>query len=61
MKDGKIVRLLDASACVECLFAGRAVTEFPDGSRKVMFHCRRLDCDNWITIPSENVSIDKKY
>lgn len=46
-KELKVVRLLEPELCLECRFAQLADVEMADGTTQRMFHCRRLDCDNW--------------
>lgn len=43
----RLMRVIDPSFCGECRFAGLAKVSFPGGVSKTMFHCSRLDCDNW--------------
>lgn len=45
----RIVRLMDYRMCLACRFAAIAEVEFNDGTKRRMLHCKRLDCDNWLS------------
>jgi hypothetical protein len=45
----KIINVLNPLQCLRCVNAHVANVLFTDGGTKKMFHCSRLDCDNWCT------------
>ncbi len=44
----KVIKIIEPMLCVECDNAYIADVLLSDGSRKKMFYCSRLDCDNWL-------------
>ncbi|MGC8861169.1 MAG: hypothetical protein ACP5R5_00165 [Armatimonadota bacterium] len=45
----KVIKIIDPLLCVRCDNAYIADVLLPDGVRKKMFYCSRLDCDNWVS------------
>ena len=43
----KVIRISDPLMCVRCDNAYIADVLTGEGSKKKMFYCGRLDCDNW--------------
>ena len=45
----RVIKILDPLLCVRCDHAYIADVLVGDGSKKKMFYCSRLDCDNWVS------------
>jgi hypothetical protein len=45
----RIVKLMEPALCMSCRFASIATVQMQDGSARRMLHCKRLDCDQWVT------------
>ena len=45
----KVIKIMDPLLCVRCDNAYIADVVMREGTRKKMFYCSRLDCDNWIS------------
>lgn len=43
----RVFKIFDPVMCIKCQHRNVAEVEWPDGRRKIMYRCRRLDCDNW--------------
>ncbi len=54
----KVIKIMDPLMCVRCDNAYIADVVTKDGTRKKMFYCSRLDCDNWISRPSASAAAD---
>ena len=48
----KVIKIMDPLLCVRCDYAYIADVVMREGTRKKMFYCSRLDCDNWISKPA---------
>ncbi len=44
----KVIKIIDPVLCVRCDYAYVADVMLANGSKKKMFYCSRLDCDNWM-------------
>ena len=54
----KVIKIMDPLLCVRCDHAYIADVVMREGTRKKMFYCSRLDCDNWISKPSIDTADD---
>ena len=46
------IKILDPQLCVHCPLAALAEIVIACGERQPTLYCKRLDCDNWITMPA---------
>jgi len=45
----RMVKIIDQLLCLGCDFSETREICQPRSGRKMIFYCRRLDCDNWLT------------
>jgi hypothetical protein len=55
----KVIKILDPLLCVRCDHAYIADVVMKEGTRKKMFYCSRLDCDNWVSEAASHVEEDE--
>ncbi|MCE5313513.1 MAG: hypothetical protein ABFD49_01915 [Armatimonadota bacterium] len=55
----KVIKILDPLLCVRCDHAYIADVVMKEGTRRKMFYCSRLDCDNWVSQTASQVSQDE--
>jgi len=58
----RVIKIIDPILCIRCDYAYIADVVMPNGKRKKMFYCSRLDCDNWLSAcgPSKEVEIERE-
>lgn len=54
----KVIKIIDPLLCVRCDKAYIADVLLSDGTRKKMFYCSRLDCDNWLAREESEKQVD---
>jgi hypothetical protein len=58
----RIVNVMDPIMCLRCTSAHIAEVLFTDGTKRKMFYCSRLDCDNWNgakDVPPDEAALDE--